>query len=311
MDMNLFELRDRVLTLPMFEKRMDLLEKEILEATSTVSVLLRRYEQDCRDVQRIQKNSLSAFMFKIAGKYDGKLEKEQRKEIDAKLAYDRAVTNLVCLEQEKTELAFDILSLQADKETYQTELENKRSDVSNQQVASEGAQYVELETERNAIIAQITEIEQAITALAHAKSTVKTMLKSLKSAQNWATYDAFTRGGIITHVKKYSHIDEAEKNYHLLSSQLSNLQSELNDVEGLTVSGFNEISSSQRTIDFWFDNIFTDLSIRNQVKDNAEQMNRLLTNMNTIETSLNSKLNQKSEELLKNRHREEEFLLSL
>ena len=309
--MNLFELRDRVLTLPTLENRLSLLEKEILEATSAVSLLLRRYEQNCRDVQRIQKNSLSAFMFKIAGKYDGKLEKEQRKEIDAKLAYDRAVTNLTCLEQEKNELTLQILALKADKETYQTELANKRDNISSQQTAPEGTQYAELENERTAIITQITEIEQAISALAHAKATVKTMLKSLKSAQDWATYDAFTRGGIITHMAKYSHIDEAEKNYHLLSSQLHNLQSELNDVEGLTLSGFNEISSSQRTIDFWFDNIFTDLSIRNQVKDNAEQMNRLLTNMNTIESTLNSKLNQKSEELLKNRHREEEFLLSL
>jgi len=292
--MNLFELRDRVLTLPTLEKSLSLLEKEILEATIAVSLLLRRYEQDCRDVQRIQKNSLSAFMFKISGKYDGKLEKEQRKEIDAKLAYDRAVTNLACLEQEKNELTFHILALQADKETYQTELANKRDTISSQQTVPEGAQYAELENERTAIITQITEIEQAISALAHAKATVKTMLQSLKSAQDWATYDAFTRGGIITHMKKYSHIDEAEKNYHLLSSQLRNLQSELNDVEGLTLSGFNEISSSQRTIDFWFDNIFTDLSIRNQVKDNAEQMNRLLTNMNTIESTLNSKLNQKS-----------------
>ncbi|MDR0471608.1 MAG: hypothetical protein LBH79_07815 [Nitrososphaerota archaeon] len=309
--MNLFELRDRVLTLPTLEKSLSLLEKEILEATIAVSLLLRRYEQDCRDVQRIQKNSLSAFMFKISGKYDGKLEKEQRKEIDAKLAYDCAVTNLACLEQEKNELTFHILALQADKETYQTELANKRDTISSQQTVPEGAQYAELENERTAIITQITEIEQAISALAHAKATVKTMLQSLKSAQDWATYDAFTRGGIITHMKKYSHIDEAEKNYHLLSSQLRNLQSELNDVEGLTLSGFNEISSSQRAIDFWFDNIFTDLSIRNQVKDNAEQMNRLLTNMNTIESTLNSKLNQKSEELLKNRHREEEFLLSI
>jgi hypothetical protein len=157
----------------------------------------------------------------------------------------------------------------------------------------------------------MTEIEQAFVALARAKSTVKNMLKSLKNAQIWSTYDAFTRGGIITHMKKCSYIDESEKNYHVLSLQLSHLRSELGDVEGLALSGFNEISSSQRAIDFWFDNILTDLSIRNKIKGNAEQMNRLLTNLNTIESMLNSKLNQKSEELLKNRRREEEFRLSI
>jgi hypothetical protein len=126
-------------------KKLDLLQKEILEATSAVSLLLRRYEQESRDVTRIQKNSLSSFMFKLSGKYDGKLEKVQREEIAAKLIYDRAFTNLECPEQEKNELVSTILVVQADKETYQTELANKRRDIGNQQTEPESEQYAELE----------------------------------------------------------------------------------------------------------------------------------------------------------------------
>lgn len=84
-------------------------------------------------------------MFKLSGKYDGKLEKVQREEIAAKLIYDRAFTNLECPEQEKNELVSTILVVQADKETYQTELANKRRDIGNQQTEPESEQYAELE----------------------------------------------------------------------------------------------------------------------------------------------------------------------
>ncbi|MCL2359731.1 hypothetical protein [Candidatus Bathycorpusculum sp.] len=309
--MNLFELRDRVLTLPTLEKRMDLLQKEILAAEGTVSLMLRRYDRECRDVKQIQKNSFSSFMFKLIRKYDGKLEKEQREEIVAKLAYDRAVTHLECLGQEKNELTSHILALQADKELYQTELANRRQDLNNPQAVPGSVQYAELEIGRNVILGQITETERALDALAHVKLTVENTLKSLKSAQDWATYDLFARGGVISHMAKYSRIDEAEKNYHLLLSQLQHLKSELNDMEGLTVSGFNEISSSQRSVDFWFDNIFTDLSVRNKVKDNTEQMYRLLNDITTIESTLKSKLNQATKGLMENRRQEEDFLLSV
>jgi hypothetical protein len=59
---------------------------------------------------------------------------------------------------------------------------------------------------------------------------------------------------------KYYLIDSAVESFHRLSSQLRDLKAELNDVEGLTASRLIEISSSQRTVDFWFDNIFTGLS---------------------------------------------------
>jgi len=309
--MSLFELRDRILTLPALEKEMDTLRKEILEATSDVSKLLRQYEKERRDVEQIQKTSLSTFLFQIIGKYEDKLEKEQREEIDAKLAYDRAATHLESLEQAKTELASQITALQADKKTYMAELDNRRRGLAEQQTGPEAAEYAELERERSSIISQNTEIKQALSAAARAKSTAENALKSLKSAQGWATYDALTRGGILSHVAKYSHIDDAERLFHTLSSQLRHLQAELKDVQGLTTSGLTEISAGQRAVDFWFDNIFTDLSVRSKVKNNAEEVERVLRSIRTVESKLKTRLKQQEASLAKNKSREESLLLSV
>ena len=309
--LSITELRDRILTLPALEKEMDILRKEILEATFEVSKLLRQYEKESRDVEQIQKSSLSAFLYQIIGKYEDKLRKEQREEIDAKLAYDRAATHLESLEQEKTALASQITDLQADKKAYNAELENRRRALVEQLAGPEAAEYAELERERSEIISQNTEIRQALSAAAHAKSTAQKALKSLKSAQGWATYDALTRGGIISHMTKYSHIDDAERLFHTLSSQLRYLQAELKDVQGLNASGLQEISSDQRAVDFWFDNIFTDLSVRRKVMDNADEIERVLRSIRTVESKLNTRRKHLESRLEKNKSREESLLLSV
>jgi hypothetical protein len=71
------------------EKKMEFFKTEIRKTEREVSDLLRQYEQESCDVEQIQKGSFSSFLLKLVGKYEDKLEKEQRDEINAKLAYDR------------------------------------------------------------------------------------------------------------------------------------------------------------------------------------------------------------------------------
>ena len=309
--MDIIELRERIMTLPTLQKDMELLRKEILDATTELSRLLRKYEQESRDVEKIKKETLTSFMFKVIGKYEDKLRKEEREEIDAKLAYDRAVTHLENLEKEKGALASCISALESDKKTYNAELKNRRLELADQPAQPEGALYLELENGQISILSQMTEIRQALSAAARVKSTAQSTLRSLEKAEDWATFDTFTRGGIITHMAKYSHIDDAERNFHTLSSQLRHLKTELKDVQGLAVPGLSEISSTQRAVDFWFDNIFTDLSVRKQIKGNVGQINNLLRSVSTIESALKTKERQLESDLKKNRKREEELLISL
>jgi len=309
--MQILELRDRVLTLPALEKRLAALTQELQNANDEVSNLLRQYESESRDMERMQQDSFSAFLLRLIGKYEDKLEQEQREEINAKIAYDRAAAHLDHLVREKDALASRISALRADEKTYQRELENRRHELSGKFSQPDGIRYAELEKERNAVISLMTEIEEALRAASRALSTAEKIANSLDSARGWATYDAFTRGGIISHMAKYSHIDEAEANFNVLSHNLQELKSELGDVQGLTVSGLTEISSGQRTIDFWFDNIFTDLSVRGQIRDNAEQVAQLITSIRNAEAMLQAKLRELESTLEKNRRSEEELLLSI
>ena len=308
--MDISELRDRVYSLPTLENKMADLQRELNRARNEVSALLRQYERERGDVERLEKESLSSFLLKLTGRYEDKLEREQREEISAKLAYDRAAARLESLTQERDLLGQRIGELRADERRYQTELDNRRAELG-RLTGQNADRYAGLEKQRKAIIAQITEIREAISAAARAKSTALSAQESLKSAQGWATYDAFTRGGIISHIAKYSHIDSAEQNFSILSSQLRDLKTELGDVGGMSAGGLSEISSTQRAVDFWFDNIFTDLSVRGQILDNAEQLERLLRGINATESALNAKLRECETELAANRRAEETLLVSM
>ena len=302
--MCLTELRDRVLMLPELEKRMRAMINEIRKAEDDVSKLLRKYEQESRDVESLQSNSFSSFLLKLVGKHDDKLERKQYEEIDAKIEYDRAVVHLESLVEEKEELAVDISALKEEAKAFSSELDSRRARLSGKQSEPNGIRYAELENERKAIISQITSLETALKIARRAKSTAQRVSDSLRSAQRWATYRTFSKGGLISHAAKYSHIDEAEKNFNTLSHDLRELKSVLGNTENLT-----EISSGQRSVDFWFSNIFTSISVRQKIVDNAEQVNRLIIDINRAESALNSRLKGKQNELAKNKQQEEELLI--
>ncbi|MCC8123092.1 MAG: hypothetical protein LIO58_06105 [Oscillospiraceae bacterium] len=304
------ELRDRVLTIPVLEKKLAALQDEMERANEQVSDLLSQFEQERRDVEKLQKESLSSFLLQLVGRYEDRLVKEQGEEIAATLAYDRAVTHLYSLTRDKETLASRISDLRVEEQKYYSELENRRQELANQAIEEKGIQYAALAQARSSIISQITEIREALSAAALVKETAQSARDSLKSAEGWATYDVFGGGGIISHIAKYSHIDRAEQSFHTLSTKLRDFKEELKDVSGLTVLGLSEISEGQRAVDFWFDNIFTDLSVRRQIRGNAEEIDHLLTKISVAASELKAKLREAEEKLEENRLQEEALLLS-
>jgi len=307
---DIMELRDRVQALPTLEKKRAAMQREYHSTVNEVSEMQRRYKQEHGDVEQLEKSSLSSFLLKMTGRYEDKLEREQQEVIDAKLAFDRANARLESLTEELDSLKLRIDALKEEDKRYQEILSKRRSELSESN-GQNAERFAEIEQERKEIISQITEIKEAQSVLSRVKSTANGTRESLKKAQSWATYDAFTRGGIISHLAKYEHIDSAQYDFNVLSSLLRSLKTELADVNGISTSGLQEISSTQRTVDFWFDNIFTDLSVRSQIKDNTAQIDSLLSSLRTVESTLGTKLRECESKLAVNHNSEEELLVSI
>jgi hypothetical protein len=100
----------------------------------------------------------------------------------------------------------------------------------------------------------------------------------LDRASGWSTYDTFFGGGAISSAMKHSRLDEAAQQAAYADRCLLALRTELADVgvAGPTAPQL-QIDGLTRFVDVWFDNIFTDFSVRGRIKDaqsNVEHVRR-------------------------------------
>jgi hypothetical protein len=269
------EIRNNVAFLPMLRERADTLRRKLHQAEEDVRELLQKYEKECMDVEQLKNNSFSATLLKWVGKYEGRLEKESQEIISAKLEYDRADIRVKELRAELAETEDRIYSLNSDEKIYDAEMKRREQILTEQMENTVYIQYRKLETERDILERQLVEIKEAIRSGMRAKSTALSVLQHLDSAEGWATYDVWFKGGILTHAAKYGHIDQAESDFIRLSSQLKDFKKELSDIAMPEVHGMVGIDSTTRTLDFWFDNIFTDLRVRDQIRDDSDQIRKV------------------------------------
>ncbi|GAA1730229.1 hypothetical protein GCM10009809_27200 [Isoptericola hypogeus] len=134
------------------------------------------------------------------------------------------------------------------------------------------ARLAEVAERTGALRAEQVEIAQAQTAAEHAAGALGAAAGHLRSADGWSTYDTFFDGGMLASMVKHDKLDRAAGLLREADAALRHLTVELGDlgeqgVGGVAVDGFT------RTLDVWFDNVFTDWSVRNRI---AEAQDRVL-----------------------------------
>lgn len=132
----------------------------------------------------------------------------------------------------------------------------------------------------------LVEAREAIVAGEQAAGSLERARRVLGSAGDWATYDTFFGGGMLTDMVKYDRMDEAQGLLRQADQALRHLAVELADVgvtavvHGLTVDGLTH------TFDVWFDNIFTDWSVKSRIGDAAQRTAAAADVVHRIRTGL-------------------------
>ncbi|MEV7430292.1 hypothetical protein AB0N29_11810 [Nocardioides sp. NPDC092400] len=117
----------------------------------------------------------------------------------------------------------------------------------------------------------VAELQEAVAAADHALARLSAAAELLSSARSWSTADTFLDGGLLTDMVKYDRMDAAQRLLHDADLALRGLATELADV-GMTAVGGIEVTSLTRTFDVWFDNIFSDWSVRNRITEAADRV---------------------------------------
>ncbi len=268
-DSNLTELQKQVALKKQLESKLS--DLKVQRRIFDKKVIDLRVEHHCEqeDVEKLEGRSLANYFYQFFGKLDEKLDEERREASAAKVKLDAAERELAAVDNEIREIQARLQELYGCEQAYSTALQEKRSTM--QSSTPEGAQILDLEEKIAFLENQKKEIREAISAGHCALGTADSVLSELEDADDWNTWDMFGGGGIITHMAKHNHLDEAQEKVEQLQRNLCRFKTELADINihadmQVSIDGF------LRFADYFFDGLFADWAVGDHINESQSSL---------------------------------------
>ena len=303
---DLFALQQKVAKKPLLESKLYELHTQRRQYDNQVISLRVAFRKEQEDVEKLEGRSLTNYFYQVIGKLDDKLDQERKEAYAAKVKLDAAERELAGIESDIKEIQEQITDVLVAEARYKDALELKRRQLkdSGTQVAD---QILSMEERIASLQAQKQEIKEAISAGFSARSTADRILSELEDADGWNTWDILGGGGIITHMAKHSHLDEAQDLVQELQSQLRRFKTELADIQ-ISANMQVNIDGFLRFADYFFDGLFADWAVgdkisqsMNSVSSTKSQISRTLDRLNEMEKAADrgiANLKQQLDELI-------------
>ena len=278
----LTELQARVAMKPALEAKLRELQNQRREYDREAISLRVAFRKEQEDVEKLEGRSLANYFFQVVGKLDEKLDQERREAYAAKVKLDAAERELAGIEADISEIQTQLNEIRVAEAQYKEALEKKRAMLKASGTAA-ADQILGIEQKIAVLEAQKKEIKEAISAGYSARGTADRILSELDSADGWNTWDMFGGGGIITHMAKHSHMDEAQDLVSELQSKLRRFKTELADINiqanmQVNVDGF------LRFADYFFDGLFADWAVGDRI---SEAQSSVMSVRHKIEQAMN------------------------
>lgn len=134
-------------------------------------------------------------------------------------------------------------------------------------------QLAALATRRGEALAEIEQTDQAGAAGMAAADLLGAAAQLLGEARGWSTWDTFGGGGLLTDMAKYDRLDRVSHVLRQADGALDAFSRELGDVGVGPVGGVG-VGELGRVFDVFFDNLFSDLAVRDRIRDAEERVDR-------------------------------------
>ena len=269
----LLELQQKVAKKPALEAKLRELQNQRREYDREAISLRVAFRKEKEDVEKLEGRSLANYFFQVVGKLDEKIDQERREAYAAKVKLDAAERELAGIEADISEIQSQLTEIRIAEAQYKDELEKKRASLRASGTAA-ADQIIEIEQKIAALEVQKKEIKEAISAGYSARSTADRILSELESADGWNTWDMFGGGGIITHMAKHSHLDEAQDLVSDLQSKLRRFKTELADIQ-ITANMQVNIDGFLRFADYFFDGLFADWAVGDKISRTLDKLNSM------------------------------------
>ena len=304
----LTELQQKAAMKPYLEAKLRELQNQRREYDREVISLRVAFRKEQEDVEKLEGRSLANYFFQVVGKLDEKLDQERREAYAAKVKLDAAQRELAGIDRDITEIQSHLREADIAQAQYQDELKKKYVLLKASGTAA-ADRIMEIEEQISALEAQKKEVKEAVYAGYSARRIADQILSELESADGWNTWDMFGGSGIITHMAKHSHLDQAQDLVSELQSKLRRFKTELADIQIAADVQVN-IDGFLRFADFFFDGLFADWAVgdkisrsMNSVSGTRDKINRTLEKLGDMEKAVDrgiASLKQQLDELVVN-----------
>jgi len=135
---------------------------------------------------------------------------------------------------------------------------------------------------------RLKELYEAKTAAQEVVARIDSALSSLDSASSWGIIDLFG-GGMFSSFVKRERIKGANSDIKEISRSLSLLNKELEDVNMHLPTEISD-AMSDNIFDIWFDNIFTDIRVQGEIKEQIIELKNFRASVIELIEKLNSEI---------------------
>ena len=256
-------------------------EENLSKYQEALEKAIATLEKENRDLERLRHDSFSNTLLKLFGNFDRRYDKEYREIISAKVEFDKAYAMKIAAVRRVKEVEADIEEKKLRLRNIKEDVLRKHPDM-NQVVSERQQQILAIQHEWR----ETNEAEQAGLAVLEALSDIIT---GLDAADAISTWDLITDNSLILDFLKYDKLDAAEASLLHLEQTVYTFARELRDLDFVFETDLETISSTQRALDIFFDNLFSDWGTKAIIEKNIENLKKLQDSTEDVMESLAEK----------------------
>ena len=256
-------------------------EENLSKYQEALEKAIATLEKENRDLERLRHDSFSNTLLKLFGNFDRRHDKEYREIISAKVEFDKAYAMKIAAARRVKEVEADIEEKKLRLRNIKEDVLRKHPDM-NQVVSERQQQILALQHEWR----ETNEAEQAGLAVLESLSDI---ISGLDAADAISTWDLITDNSLILDFLKYDKLDAAEASLLHLEQTVYTFARELRDLDFVFETDLETISSTQRALDIFFDNLFSDWGTKVIIEKNIENLKKLQDSTEDVMESLAAK----------------------
>jgi hypothetical protein len=264
------------------------LNEKLLEETKQLVQLQNQLAKENRDVEKLETLSLTALFHTILGSREQQIEKERQEFLSVQLKEGRLTHNIRALEKVCKELRQEIREFRGVDAQYEKLLSEKET-LLRGNLNPALKELDELSQKLATLKRKEKEVEEAVSAARIVREGLADVIKTLKSARNWGTWDMFA-GGLLVTVIKHDVIDEAREKVYQVQVDMTKLQKELADVRNIPDSKI-DIGGLEFFADFFFDGLIIDFIVQSKIHNALKKAVQAHEKVEEMSKQLNDQAN--------------------